>query len=126
MIRIVRTAPFVVAIVLSGLSFFTPGSDLPQTDIWDKLGHALMFAALALTGLLVGIAAKRLAPALFGYAVLTEVLQAVLPIHRDGDWHDVLADSIGFVCAFVAAGLLARLIRPWAARTSSAPRHGPA
>ncbi len=54
-----------------------------------------MFAVLVLTGWLGGLPRRWLVIGLFGYAVLSEVLQAVLPIQRTGDWHDVLADSIG-------------------------------
>jgi VanZ family protein len=122
-----RAAPFVVTVAVSAYSFFTPGPDLPpDVDIWDKLGHALVFAALALTGLLAGVAARRLAVLLFGYAVLTEILQAVLPIQRDGDWHDVLADSIGLAGALIlgvaAAHARDRLSRSAVGSTSSDPR----
>ena len=127
--RALRTAPFVVMVLVSAYSFFTPGPDLPpDVDIWDKLGHALVFAALALTGLLAGIAARRLAVLLFGDAVLTEILQALLPIQRDGDWHDVLADSIGLAGALLLGVVVARArdrFRPASGgSTSSDPRHG--
>lgn len=127
--RALRTAPFAVMVLVSAYSFFTPGPDLPpDVDIWDKLGHALVFAALALTGLMAGIAARRLAVLLFGYAVLTEILQALLPIQRDGDWHDVLADSIGLAVALLVGVAVARArgrLRPAAdGSTSSAPRRG--
>ena len=83
---------------------FSPGSDTPSVDFSDKIVHATMFAALALTGALAGVPMRALAAALVVYAGLSEVLQAVLPIDRDGDWHDALADVIG-----VAIGLLIAL-----------------
>ena len=58
----------------------------------DKLVHATVFAALAVTtrgrfgaGLLLVVL----------YAPVSEVLQAVLPIHRDGNLPDALADLLG-------------------------------
>lgn len=68
----------------------------------DKVVHAALFAALAVTtrlrfgkGLLLVVL----------YAVLSEVLQAVLPIHRDGNALDALADAAG---AIVGWGLASR------------------
>jgi VanZ family protein len=104
--------PFAAALAFSAYSFFTPGPDLPPTlGIWDKLGHALTFGVLALTGAYAGIWLRRLLPLLFGYAVLSEILQALLPIQRDGDWHDVLSDCIGLV----VAGLGVVAFRSWRA-----------
>ena len=56
----------------------------------DKVIHAALFALLAVT------TRRRYGRGLglvLGYAGLSEVLQAVLPIHRDGDVLDFLADS---------------------------------
>jgi VanZ family protein len=82
---------------------FSPGSDTPSVAISDKLVHTTMFAALALTGVLAGVPVVWLAPALVAYAGLSEVLQATLPIDRDGDWHDALADTIGVAIGVVLA-----------------------
>jgi len=128
--RVWRGIPFVVAFAVSAYSFFTPGPDLTHAvTIWDKLGHALTFAALALTGRYAGWRARALGLGLFGYAVLTEILQAVLPIQRDGDWHDVLADSIGIGCGLLVSTLVVlavRRLRPrWDGSTSTGPRHAP-
>lgn len=83
---------------------FSPGSDTPSVAISDKLVHGTLFAALAVTGVLAGVPVVVLAPALVAYAGLSEVLQATLPIDRDGDWHDALADTVG-----TAVGLLLAL-----------------
>lgn len=92
---------------------FSPGSDTPHVTISDKLVHTTMFAALALTGVLARVPVVGLAPALVAYAGLSEVLQAVLPIDRDGDWHDALADTIGVVIGLLLAlGWLRWVARP--------------
>ena len=90
---------------------FAPGSDTPALSVSDKLVHALLFAALALTGRLAGIRARPLALGLLAYAGVSEVLQAVLPIDRDGDWHDALADLLGAAIGLACAGVLRRVLR---------------
>jgi VanZ family protein len=44
---------------------------------------------------------------LFGAAV--EVGQAVMPLGRDGDWRDLLADSLGVATAWFVWRLMVRL-----------------
>jgi VanZ family protein len=103
--------PFGGVLVLSMLGFFTPSSDLPAgPPVSDKLEHAAIFVALVLTGRLAGFRLDRLLRGLLGYALLTEALQAVLPIHRDGDWRDVAADVIGMLIGVAVVLLLRRLI----------------
>lgn len=106
-----RRLPFAAAALFSLVSFLTPGPDLPTVteDVWDKAGHASIFALLALTGLIGLLPWRRLAAGLFAYAVVTEILQATLPIHRSGDWHDVVADSVGIVAGLVIAAVVTRL-----------------
>jgi VanZ family protein len=102
--------PFGGVLLLSMVSFFTPGPDLPQgPDLSDKVEHAAIFVALALTGRLARIRPARLLVGLVGYAVVSEVLQAVLPIHRDGDWRDALADTVGVLIGLAAVALPRRL-----------------
>ncbi len=101
--------PFGGVLLLSLLAFFTPGPDLPAgPDISDKAEHAAIFVVLALTGRLAGLGAGRLGAGLVGYAVVSEVLQAVLPIHRDGDWHDVVADVVGVGVGLALVALVGR------------------
>jgi VanZ family protein len=105
-----RTLPFWAIFVLSLVSFLTPGSDLPETPgISDKVEHAAIFALLALAGCLAGYKYARLLAGLLAYAITSEVLQAVLPIQRDGDWRDVLADVSGLVAALLLVGGARRL-----------------
>jgi VanZ family protein len=94
---------FALVVVASLWVLFSPGSDTPSVAISDKLVHATLFAALAITGALAGVRVLALAPALVAYAGLSEVLQATLPIDRDGDWHDALADTIGTVIGLLLA-----------------------
>jgi hypothetical protein len=102
--------PFGGVLALSMLAFFMPAPDLPAgPPVSDKLEHAAIFVALVLTGRLAGIRPGRLLSGLLGYAVLSEVLQAVLPIHRDGDWRDATADAIGILIGFATVALARRV-----------------
>jgi VanZ family protein len=93
------------------LVLFSPGSDTPDLAVSDKLVHATLFAALALTGVPAGVPVVALAPGLLVYGALSEVLQTSLPIDRDGDWHDALADTIGTVIGLVLVLALLRYRR---------------
>ena len=79
----------------------------------DKAVHLLLFAALAATARarLGGSSAVLLAVA--GYAVLSELAQAVLLPTRTGDLLDVVADLAGVALGWVLTGRgLARAGRP--------------
>lgn len=70
----------------------------------DKLVHALLFGALAVT------TRWRFGPALTGlalvaaYAVLSELVQGALLPSRSGDAYDVVADGLGAIAGWVAVG----------------------
>jgi uncharacterized membrane protein HdeD (DUF308 family) len=113
--RLWTIGPFVAVVVASLVVLFNPGSATPA--VWpgvDKVIHMAMFAALALTGRRAGLPTPGLAVGLVVYAGASEVLQALLPLDRDGDPLDALVDVVG-----VVAGLLvARWVVP---RSAAAP-----
>lgn len=115
-----RLLPFLVSLLASAWGFFTPGEDLPSSPVSDKLEHAAIFAVLALTARFAGLRTVGVAVGLASYAVVSEVLQSTLPINRDGDWHDLVADSIG-----IAVGLVGWAVLRRARRSSSAPGRPP-
>ncbi|MEO7351013.1 MAG: VanZ family protein [Marmoricola sp.] len=87
---------FTGVVALSLVVLFSPGPNVPSgVPISDKVIHFLLFAALAATGRLAGMTTLRLAVGLVAYAGVSEILQTVLPIHRDGDIRDALADTLG-------------------------------
>jgi VanZ family protein len=91
-----RIAPFVTIILISLYVLFSPASGVPWLPPgFDKVGHFCLFAALAFTGRRANICASRLGASLVGYAVISEILQAVLPINRDGDVWDAVVDLCG-------------------------------
>ncbi|ASO21388.1 hypothetical protein FHR81_002359 [Actinoalloteichus hoggarensis] len=120
-----RQLLFPLALVISLVVFFMPASGVPSAPPGtDKLVHAAVFAALAATGLGAGVARLPLFLGLAGYAGLTEVLQAVLPLGRSGDPWDVLADLVGLALGWGLLRLGGRLggRRPVTAHTDATPR----
>lgn len=101
-----RRLPFLIALAISVVVIYLPGSGVPGSpDGTDKLVHLGLFFVLALTGRIAGIRALWLGPALTAYAPISELLQAVLPINRDGTPGDALADVLGVGLGLVAGRL---------------------
>jgi hypothetical protein len=71
----------------------------------EVLRSVVLFAALAVTGRMAAFAPLPLALGLLAYAGVSEVLQSVLPLNRDGDLLDVLADALGVLTGMLATRL---------------------
>jgi len=99
---------FLLLVLVSLAMFLTPGPDVPQGGPNDKVVHAGIFVVLTLAGLLAAVPRVRLGVGLAAYAAVTEVLQATLPIQRDGDWRDWLADVTGVLLALLLGWPMAR------------------
>jgi VanZ family protein len=107
--RRVGRAAFSGVVVLSLVMLFTPASGVPGgIAVSDKLVHFLLFTALAVTGRLARMPPVPLAVSLVGYAVLSEVLQWALPIDRDADVRDAIADVLGVATGMVAVAVATR------------------
>jgi VanZ family protein len=101
-----RQVPFGCAVLLSLVVLFSPASKVPSgIELNDKVVHAGLFLVLAVSGVVAGLPVRALALGLVVYAGVSEVLQAVLPIDRDGSVFDALADVLG-----AGAGLAAALV----------------
>ncbi|GAA0594648.1 VanZ family protein [Kribbella sandramycini] len=90
-------AAFAVACALQLYGVYSPGSPGPE-ELFpgiDKIAHFGLFAAVAFTGLKVGVPARWLLVALVANTVASELVQHYLLPHRDGDVFDALADLIG-------------------------------
>jgi hypothetical protein len=92
----VSRGAFAVAVLVSLAVLFAPADDVPFAPAGvDKLVHASLFAALALTGRWAGIVRVVLAPVLVFYAAVSEVLQGL--IGRDAAVGDWVADVVGLL-----------------------------
>jgi hypothetical protein len=113
--QLARTV-FALLLGISLAMFLTPGDDVPQGGPNDKLVHGLIFVALAVAGRWAGAPWLGLGIGLAAYAGVTEILQAVLPINRDGNVPDFLADvvgiGVGLLLSFSAVRLAARARSP--------------
>jgi len=87
---------FVVLVSLAVL--FTPGSDVPLAPPGvDKLVHASLFAALALSGRWAGVRRTPLVALLVLYGAGSEVVQGLTPLDRSASVADWLADVAGIL-----------------------------
>ncbi len=109
-----RVLLLLLLVVISWLAFRVP----PQGDEFaqaDKVKHIAAFAALALVGRLCGrpsgLNLLIVVGGLLLYGGLIEIVQTQLP-YRQGDWADLLADSLGILLgSLLLAALQQRLFR---------------
>jgi VanZ family protein len=79
-----------------------PTDDLPKVNLWDKEEHAVAWLVLTVTGLVLSPHRPRaIALFAFGVGAFVELAQWTMGFGRDGDWHDLAADSVGIVVAFI-------------------------
>jgi VanZ family protein len=90
---------FVAAVALQLYGVYSPREAGPHIGIpqIDKVAHCFLFAAVAFTGLKVGVPARWLLGALAANAIVSELVQHWFLPQRDGDPFDVLADLAGVV-----------------------------
>lgn len=94
--RELRSISFALAVILSMIVLFRPGSDgplpFPQAD---KVIHATTFGLLAATAWLRFKRAKIIALCLIAYAVGSEIIQHFWIPGREFELLDILADLAG-------------------------------
>ena len=106
-----RWAAFGLALVVSAVLLFSPGSRVPTDPPWaDEATHLLVFAVLAVTGLRCPVPARTLLGMLAGYAVASELVQVLLPIDRSGTVRDVLVDVVGLALGVAALTVAQRRV----------------
>ena len=107
----VSRGAFAVAVLVSLAVLFAPASDVPASPPGvDKVVHASLFLALALTGRWAGVARVVLAPVLVLYAAASEVVQGL--IGRDAAVGDWVADVVGILLGLLLWQWLARRAAP--------------
>ncbi|WP_133254951.1 hypothetical protein [Phenylobacterium hankyongense] len=120
--RPIRLALFALAVAVLLFLCLAPTSDLPKEHLWDKAEHAI--AWLVLTALGLALSPKRpLRIALFaiGLGAGVEILQATMGFGRDGDWRDLVADSLGVGVALLSWSMFSRRVARLALRDGEAP-----
>ena len=109
--RAARTV-FAVLLAVSTVMFLTPRDDVPSGGPDDKVVHALIFVVLTVAGRWAALPWVALGVGLAAYAAVTEILQAVLPIDRQGDVRDLAADVIGVAVGLLLSWVAVRFFRP--------------
>ena len=100
--RPIRLLAYAVATAILLYMCLAPSEGLPKVRLWDKEEHAVSWFVLTALGLILAPRRPRaIALYTFGFGVFVEVLQGLMGFGRDADWHDVAADSIGIVAAFI-------------------------
>lgn len=109
--RPVRVAAYALACLILLYLTLAPGQDVPGVGlVWDKAEHAISWAVLTGAGLLLSTKRRWAIGAFaFAFGAAVEVLQATLPFGRDGDWRDLLADTIGIGLAYLVWAIWRRL-----------------
>ena len=105
-----------VFIVLSAVTLVVallPAERAPEASGWDKLDHALAFAALGAVGVFALHWLRRgvvlVLPLLAGLGALIEFLQMFVP-SRMADVHDLLADVVGAAIGTGLAWIVVRVL----------------
>ena len=105
-----RLALYAIAVAVLAYLCLAPSKDLPSVNVWDKAEHALAWAVLAGSGLILFPRhPARVAGFALAFGVLVEILQGNLPFGRDMDWMDFVADGVG-VAASLALYALVRQV----------------
>lgn len=100
--RPLRLALYALATATLLYLCLAPSRDLPKVNLWDKEEHAVAWLVLTATGLALSPWRPRaIGLYAFGVGVFVEVAQWAMGFGRDADWHDVAADCVGIVVAFV-------------------------
>jgi VanZ family protein len=98
----VRGGAYAVCVAVLLYLCLAPGKDLPAVSLWDKAEHASAWFVLTAIGLAFWPwRPGRIAGFALVLGAVVEVLQAVMPLGRDGDWRDWVADAIGVTAALV-------------------------
>jgi hypothetical protein len=103
--RVAWTA-FTGAVLVNLVVLYWPravaGGQLPYVD---KVVHLVVFGAVALTGVWVGLPVRWLVVVLVLHAVTSELVQHFWIPARSGDPADAVADILGVVVGVAAAGV---------------------
>jgi hypothetical protein len=96
------------AVIVTIVGAVIPPATLNGVIPWDKAGHFLAFYALTLLGVAAFPRQRSVvvggALSLFG--ALIEIVQATPLVHRDGDWHDWVADTVAILAVLAPMALV--------------------
>lgn len=107
-----RVGLYAAAVAVLLYLCLAPSQDLPSISLWDKSEHAIGWAVLAGSGLLLFPRHPwRIVGFTVAFGALIEVLQGLPAIHRDSDVRDWIADCVGVAAAYLVFRLMQRVLR---------------
>ncbi len=109
----VRQLGYAIAVAVLLYLCLAPTKMLPKETLWDKAEHSIAWFVLSAVGLVFWPwRPGRIAGFALILGAVVEVLQATMPLGRDGDWRDWVADLVG-VSTALAIWLIARWVVEW-------------
>lgn len=116
---------FLVLCAITLVAALLPAERAPKATDWDKLDHALAFAALAVAGVFAMQWMRRgvvwVLPLLTALGALIELLQLFVP-SRMADVRDLLADVVGAAIGTCLAWLVLRALGVGSSRETDADK----
>jgi VanZ family protein len=108
--RRLRLALYAAACCILLYLTLAPEHEVPGEGlIWDKAEHAIAWMVLTAAGLVLSTRRHwAIGVFAFVFGAVVEVLQATMGWGRDGDWHDLAADSVGIAAAYLVWSLARR------------------
>lgn len=113
-----RGVLWVIILFMTGITLYLtliPPESIPKGTIWkyDKLGHFLLFGVWTFfIGIAMLLRTKKHLPLITiffigtAFGISVEILQEVLPVDRNADFYDVLADMAGCLTAVILLKLI--------------------
>jgi VanZ family protein len=111
--RPLRIAIFALGVAVILWLSLAPTKEIPAANlIWDKAAHAICYSILILMGLVLSTHRRwKVVLAVLALGVAIEFAQATMEFGRQGDWRDVVANSLGVAVGWAVWMLGRRLWR---------------
>lgn len=100
----------ILAALFIAIGSLTPGSEMPSNLPWDKFNHFVGYGGLAGLVGLAGVSLGRTFIAVVLYGICIEYLQIPVPERSGGDWHDILANTLGAAAGVLSLHVLRRYL----------------
>ena len=111
--RVMRPLFWLLTLFTLTMAFLPKPPATPIDQFGDKFEHMLAFSVLT-TGASIGWPQTRrwrIIVLLSALGAMIEVVQAILALHRDSDWHDWVADTLAILVTAVLVSPILHMLR---------------